>query len=376
MKIAVLGAGRQGIIAVNDLLNRDVSPSVKEVLVVDFREGAVDNLLAGVKDDRLVGKIADVSNVEETAKLLKGYDATINLVWYNLNIDVMKACLKAGSHYTDAGGLFHMTLKQLKLDDDFRKAGLTAVLGSGGSPGQTNMLAKIAADKLDEVDEIHIRLGKGPAVYTLHSETATLAKYIGRGCKTVTFKQTLSSEMKDTLRKLRDLGLTSKEEITVGGVKIVPYEVVIDIIEANPKQTVFPYSGRTIMDEFTVPAVEYINGEFKEFEPITGDEMITFPELFGDQLGVPNAIVKGRVKGDPAISLAGMLRHEDPVLTRKYSGTGPMVSITAQMLAKGEITVRGTYPPEAAINPIRYKEEIKKRGCPGFLETLIITKKT
>jgi len=379
MKIAVLGAGRQGKIAVNDLLDREVSPGVEKVLVADFREEAVDDLLGDVDDVRLVGKRMDVSKVDETAELLKGYDATINITWYNLNLDVMRACLKAGSHYTDAGGLFHMTRKQLELDDDFRKAGLTAALGCGGSPGQMNMLARIAADKLDEVEEIHIRLGSGPAVYTLHSETATLAQYIGKGCKTVTFKQTLGSEMKGTLKKLMDLGLMSKEEIMVGGKKIVPYDAVIDIIEANPDQEVFGYSGRTIMDEFMIPAVEYINGEFKEFEPITGDEMITFPEFFRDQLGTPNAIVKGRVKSDLALSLAGILGLGKTSRERtrsRYGGTGPMISITAQMMASGEITKRGTYPPEAIINPLRYKEEMKKRGCPGFLETLIVTKET
>ncbi|MCW3992461.1 MAG: saccharopine dehydrogenase NADP-binding domain-containing protein [Candidatus Bathyarchaeota archaeon] len=379
MKIAVLGAGRQGAVAVTDLLDEKVSHGIEEVLIADIRRDAVDGLLSRVEDDRLVGGTVDASQVDETAETLRGYDATINLVWYNLNLHVMRACLKSGSHYTDAGGLFHMTRKQLELDDDFRRAGLTAALGCGGSPGQMNMLARIAADKLEEVDEIHIRLGSGPAVYTLHSETATLAQYIGKGCETVTFKQTLGSEMKEALKTLIALGLTSKDAVEVGGGRIVPYDVVIDIIEADPDQEVFGYSGRTIMDEFMIPAVEYVNGEFKEFEPLSGEEMLTFPEILGDQLGTPNAIAKGRIKGDPAISLAGIIRLGGTSRERarsRYGGTGPMVSITAQMMASGEIDRRGAYPPEALIDPSRYKEEMKKRGSPGFLETLIITKRT
>ena len=379
MRIAVLGAGKQGSRAIKDLLSMGVSPGVEEVLVADFRKEAVDRLLGEVKDERLIGKRVDVTNEDKTAKLLKGYDATINLTWYNLNLEVMRSCLKATSHYTDAGGLFNKTREQLELHDDFKDAGLTAVVGCGGSPGHMNVLAKIAADKLDEIDEIHIRLGSGPAVYTLHSETATLAKYIGKGCRTVTFKQTIGAEMRDALIKLRDLGLVSKKEIVAGGVKIVPYDVTIDVIEANPNQKVFGYSGRTIMDEFMLPAVEYINSSFEEFEPISGDEMIKFPEIFGDQLGTPNAIVKGRLRGDPAISLAGIIGLGKTSRERtlsKYGGTGPMISVAAQMLAREEIAKRGVYPPEAVMNTSRYKEEMKKRGCPGFLETLIITKKT
>ena len=38
-------------------------------------------------------------------------------------------------HYTDMGGLFHGTLKQLKLSDRFAEAGISAVLGMGSAPG-------------------------------------------------------------------------------------------------------------------------------------------------------------------------------------------------------------------------------------------------
>jgi saccharopine dehydrogenase-like NADP-dependent oxidoreductase len=46
------------------------------------------------------------------------------------------------------GGLFHMTRRQLELDEDFRAAGLTGVLGMGSAPGKTNLLARAAVDRL------------------------------------------------------------------------------------------------------------------------------------------------------------------------------------------------------------------------------------
>jgi len=213
VKIAVVGCGRQGQDAVKDLLDEKTSPGVKNVLVTDINEEKLQTFAKEVDDTRLTGIQANASKPEELAKVLKGYSATINLAWYHLNLSIMQACLKAGSCYTDAGGLFINTRKQLKLDDAFRNAQLTAALGCGGSPGIVNMLAKIGADRLDEIDEIHCRLGKGPAVYTLHSETATLAQYLGKGCKTVTFKQTLRPEMMEPLKILVNLGLASKELI-------------------------------------------------------------------------------------------------------------------------------------------------------------------
>ena len=41
-----------------------------------------------------------------------------NATVYYTNLEVMDACLQAGVHYTDMGGLFHTTLKQLKLHDE------------------------------------------------------------------------------------------------------------------------------------------------------------------------------------------------------------------------------------------------------------------
>ena len=53
----------------------------------------------------------------------------------------MRACLEAGCHYIDLGGLYHVTGEQLALHDEFAAAGLLAVLGVGSSPGKTNLMA-------------------------------------------------------------------------------------------------------------------------------------------------------------------------------------------------------------------------------------------
>jgi Saccharopine dehydrogenase NADP binding domain len=74
----------------------------------------------------------------------------VNCTDYRFNLNVMEAALSTGSHYVDLGGLFHMTRRQLKLGPRFGTAGLTAVLGMGSAPGKTNLLAKAAAARLGE----------------------------------------------------------------------------------------------------------------------------------------------------------------------------------------------------------------------------------
>jgi hypothetical protein len=46
-----------------------------------------------------------------------------------LNLNVMQAALAAKIHYIDLGGLFTWTRRQLKLHQDFLRAGLTAIIG-------------------------------------------------------------------------------------------------------------------------------------------------------------------------------------------------------------------------------------------------------
>jgi len=90
----------------------------------------------------------DVRDPVSLAKGLEGATACVNCADYRLNLEVMRGALAAGAHYVDLGGLFHMTRRQLELDEDFRAAGLTAVLGMGSAPGKTNLLARAAVERL------------------------------------------------------------------------------------------------------------------------------------------------------------------------------------------------------------------------------------
>ena len=60
---------------------------------------------------------------------------------YRVNLEAMRACLGAGCHYIDLGGLYWLTGRQLELDSEFERAGLLALLGMGSSPGKTNVMA-------------------------------------------------------------------------------------------------------------------------------------------------------------------------------------------------------------------------------------------
>jgi saccharopine dehydrogenase-like NADP-dependent oxidoreductase len=90
----------------------------------------------------------DARDPASLARALDGAGVVVNCVDYRLNLDVMRACLAAGTHYVDLGGLFHVTRRQLELDDQFRQSGLTAILGLGSAPGKTNLLTRASVERL------------------------------------------------------------------------------------------------------------------------------------------------------------------------------------------------------------------------------------
>ncbi len=85
-----------------------------------------------MRTPRVSFRRVDIRNHEELSRTLKGSDVVINAAQYYFNLDVMKACLQAKVPYIDFGGLFHMTRKQMELDDTFAREGVLAIIGMGG----------------------------------------------------------------------------------------------------------------------------------------------------------------------------------------------------------------------------------------------------
>ena len=382
MKVAVIGgAGGMGRTTVRDISE---SSEVKEILVADFREAEAKEFAASFKDPRIKGAGVDASNVEETANVIKGYDAVINAAMYYVNLNVMEACLRAGCHYNDLGGMFHTTRKQLELFDDFKKAGITAVLGIGVASGTTNVLSRYGYDRLDEVEKVHCSYGLvdmtdmkgidvfqpgyamatvmqefsfeawefvngeykafppgsepeeivfpepiGPltCVHTLHSEPATIpASYKDKGVKEVTWKLGLPPKVDERARFLASLGFASGEPVNVHGVEVVPSEVLTVLADKQAKEKLV--GAKLELKQVACARARVIgkkNG--KKMEYII-DSMVKTPHRLGAAVAV---------------------------------GTGVPPSIAAQMQVRGMIKEAGVWPPEQVIAPEYFFSELAKR---------------
>ena len=380
--IAVVGgAGAMGRIAVRDLVET-AAPRVK-ILIAD-RDGRAAKRLARAcaGGARARGIEVDVNQVAPTAHALRGAFAIINCCHHDLNLVVMEAALRAGAHYCDLGGLFHVTRRQLELDARFRRADRLALLGIGAAPGVVNVMARAAADDMERVDEIHILVGgidrtpgrepgllgvsysiqtvldeasRPAAIFTsgkfafvapmsdpqavrfpapvglrhpartLHSEVATLPlTYRAKGIREVSFRIAFSDALADRLRFLHALGMTATAPIIVGKAKVAPRDLLIALLRRLPTQAA--------------------GGPPDEYE-------------------VLRVVVRG-ARGGQAVE--EVLDCHVPGIKAWAMGvdvdTGCPPSIAMQLLHAGAITARGVLAPEQAIPAAPFFAELKKRG--------------
>ncbi len=149
VSVAVLGAA--GTIAPAIVHDLGESGEVASMVLLDLDPGKA----AAVADEHGHGKATaarvDARDVDALAGAIAGAGAGVllNTASYRINLDAMRACLKAGCHYLDLGGLYHVTGEQLELGAEFERAGRLAVLGIGSSPGKTNLMAADAVRRLN-----------------------------------------------------------------------------------------------------------------------------------------------------------------------------------------------------------------------------------
>ena len=362
-KIGILGLGSMGKIIAKDLaetfngkiiyLARDVN-SIKEL----------------AKKNNAETRYADVSKPKTLVKAFKDIDVVIHAVHHEFNLNVMKACLKSKTNYIDLGGLYHYTKKQLKLNNQFKKANLTAIIGMGASPGITNVLAKYASKFLDKIENIEIKIGYKdfstykqisplsasysmqtileefswkPAVfingkikfvepisgreeynfpepigmqkpqYTIHSEIATLPYTLK--AKNVSFKIAFDDDFVDKIKMLKENGFISDEKIKINNNEFNIKEVSAEILKKLPK---------TISEKIN---------QYEIIRVILSNKH-------------KKIIMDVKIKG------VGETIDKD---------TGVPPSIIAQMIVDGKIKDKGVFPPESVILGEYFFKELAKR---------------
>ena len=364
MHIIVLGgAGAMGRVTVRTLTGYE---DIDQVTIADYNEERAHEVAAALNSSKIQVKQIDVNDTDRLSSLVRGADAVLSAVEYVFNQPVLKACIQEKVHYADLGGLFHVTRKLMNMGPQVEAAGITAILGMGGTPGVTNLLARAAVDKLDRVHSIKVQLGcsddtpstaplvppysirtildeftkppqvfqdgawypqqpltgqeelifplpvgRATAIYSLHSECATFpVSFRDKGIQYVSFKIAFPNDFLTKLKFLVDIGFGSDEPISVRGVKVSPREALARLLEVAPVEDVEPRD----CDVLRVVVAGETN---KQPVEITNQVVVLPYRRWGISAGALD--------------------------------TGTPLAIAGRMLANGEITRRGAFGPELCV---------------------------
>jgi lysine 6-dehydrogenase len=285
--VAVVGAA--GIIAPAIVATLAEQPGVERIVCLDVDADGARETAAAHGAGRASSAALDVRDTAAAAAALAGADVVVSSAAYRVNLAAMEAALAAGAHYVDLGGLYHVTRRQLELDERFRAAGLVAVLGMGSTPGKTNVMAARAVERLGgRVDRIVVAaagrdprppagplvapyaletildeltmptpvwrdgreellapltaagpvefgdpVGRAETIYTIHSEVATFPASFG--ARDVAFQLSLNPAFLDRVRFLAELGLAGREPVAADGVSVAPRALLLALVRRLPK---------------------------------------------------------------------------------------------------------------------------------------------
>lgn len=153
MKVVALGgSGGMGRWAVRTALGYDF---VNEIVIADLDE-VRGQAFADKCGDRTSFQRIDVNDQPALKGLLSGADVVMTTVgpYYRFGVPILETAIEVGCHYIDINDDWEPTLEMLDLHEKAEEAGITAIIGLGASPGQSNMVAARALSLLDSADEL------------------------------------------------------------------------------------------------------------------------------------------------------------------------------------------------------------------------------
>jgi lysine 6-dehydrogenase len=374
MRMLVLGGGLQGSACAYDLLQ---NPEVTEVRIADLHIDHLPDFLRPYSGSRLFPTPLDVRDAEAVRAVMRESDAVMSAIPYYFNFDLAKLAVEVGVHFCDLGGNTEIVLAQKQLAPKAKEQKCTVVPDCGLAPGMVNILAQYGISQLDTVDSVRIFVGGLPqhpeppvnyqVVYSLEGVLdyyTTLSNVLRNGKQTqmhalsevepIEFPapvgqleafhtagglSTMASRYEGkipvmeykTLRypghahimeAIRDLGFLDLKPIDVKGVKVVPRDVAVAVLA---KALTKPHGHDLV-------AVRVLVTGTKQGKPTTlGWELVDYY--------------------DAKHGISSMMRT-----------TGYSLSITGQMLVRGEINQPGVFTPDECVPAELYITELAKRG--------------
>lgn len=373
-KICVLGGcGAVGSFSVRTLADFD---EFSEIIIGDINIEQAKKLALEIGSDKITTIKVDALNPSSIKSAIKGTDVVLNCTgpFYKFVPIILKTVINAGINYVDICDDVDVTIDILKMDDDAKKADVSALIGMGSSPGVTNLIAKLAADQLldeiESVDFFHAHGGEpiegaGVIAHRIHAMTIDIPMFLDGELKTVKF--------------FEEDGIALQEEVDfhlIGTHRVYPYphpeqitvpKYIKGLKRVTNKGTVLPEKYYNLIKEIVKLGIigeEQINVGGKMIKPIDfamayiieQREKILKELNFGQQRGALKIVTKGKRKGKPHQYIFSMASMSQAM----GEGTGIPAALGAILMNQGKITEKGVFPPEGGVNPLDFLKIAQK----------------
>jgi lysine 6-dehydrogenase len=362
MRILILGSGLMGPAAA---FNAMIDPDVSQVVLCDRDQQQLEialNRLEGLEGaEKLSTVTLDLSDLPAATRLMEGFDSSVGALPRAAVDWGIRAAVTAGTPLVDLARPEQVMLPDLRREVE--AADGLVVLGCGVEPGLTEILARYLGEKLDQVDELHIKCGGIPESPTpplgykivfggrhlpLTAEDAHVVedgelklvpRYSGvertsfsgvgeveawhegflpwlmdlealKGLKVGTQKTCRWPGYAAKVTVLKELGLLSEEPVEVDGVRVAPKHVVDAVLYPHVKLE----EGERDLTLFRVEAIGERDGKRLRLKM----EMV---DRYDEKLGFTS-------------------------MARTTAFTG---AIVARMIARGDLKARGLFTPEQVI---------------------------
>jgi len=388
MKIAVIGAGMQGSACAFDLAR---SNGVDEIRIFDHAEATLQATLARIRaaakdagrEPAITSQLIDVAEGEALTRALAGVDVAVSAAPYFLNVGISRAAIRARAHFCDIGGNTDVVLEELSFDDDARRAGVSLVPDCGLAPGLGNILVADGVASMDRAEEAHIRVGglprrpRPPLNYILvFSAYGLINEYVGEATVLRGGRRTPVAALTEveTIDFPAPVG-RCEAFTTAGGASTLPWTYEGKIGEMTYKAVRYPghieairaLAACGLFDQEPVSVSIENGGTMARVRPreVTAavlTRMLYHPE--DPDLIVLRVTVKGTRDGRRVTRVYELIDFMDEKhgITAMMRTTAYPVSVTAQMLARGEVARTGALPPEEAIPPAPFLRALADRG--------------
>jgi saccharopine dehydrogenase (NAD+, L-lysine-forming) len=160
MRVLQLGVGSVGEVTARTVASE---PEVGTVVLADIDEKRTLEVAKKLPAGKAETLTLDVTDSDALVRALAGVDFVINGLIPEFNLELMNACLEAGTNYLDMAAAGPRDVvgtadvdEQLALDAEFKKKGLTALVFFGIDPGASDVFARTLYDQLDTVESLTV----------------------------------------------------------------------------------------------------------------------------------------------------------------------------------------------------------------------------